>query len=208
MAKLVVGLFVLLFALISVSLYFETSLFFNQVSLEPVRVYCIAQETTNGTYVPDPSRTNYTIESLLMRLSGPFTARRNQMHIYFERYDNPEINFYYDFYPPDYGGGKVSALNTTVVDEYAKNNPPDIVITTDLIKNGTLPYWSIIANLNIGQGYEFVDCKPLLKQTSFDTWEAEYFLDRNFTVDHFGNATYVTADVPKIAWGDRCRTSE
>lgn len=200
-SKVTVFLIVLLIAFIPFSLYFETSLFFGQVSVKPIRVYWrvvieqIPITFPNETHLymelygyQDP---NYTISDLKLTIDDALSASDVMFKIKCENLSE-DINFW------DSIGNGMFTWNGTRMSEYERNNPRDVLVTYPSMQNGSFLSW--IQVLYPTQPININFNEPFLKRTSFDTWESEVLFDGHPPDVKINNETFVAANVSQISF--------
>jgi hypothetical protein len=90
--------------------------------------------------------------------------------------------------------------NTTRLNEYKLQNPPDINLTSSLFLNGNFRTWAIVWSYFSSQNRFSIPTTPFLQQTSYDKWEAEYLFDGNQRDYSNQNITYEDANLQEMAF--------
>jgi hypothetical protein len=197
-SKISIALTIVLMILISLSLYFETSLFFVQASVQPIKVYSVTSygiligSIAEGIYGSGWYYPNWTVTTFKLTIDNAFS--NSQIHF---RLDYANVSGRTEFFHPT--GNNRFILNITEEAEYTKNNPPDMLITCPIIQNGTYYFWRDIIELPDGTYAKSVECASFLKRTSFDTWEGELLLDGKIggTLTMDDNRTFAGITTPK-----------
>jgi len=199
-------LVVILLISIGSYLYFSTPLFYDKISLEPIKIYYGVSQgdvqkvsvtvSGNETQQSIASKQKYPIRYVKFKISNLFKESWNEFKIGYENFKQ-EINFWYMV------GDGSEMYNTTKRLEYEKNNIPDYLIKASFIKNGFVPVWSQVWN---SQPTMSVIIEPFLKQTSYGIWEREYFFDTKFSGTQLNGETYLTAEVKNMVLGKNWTT--
>jgi hypothetical protein len=207
-SKIMVGLAIVLCVFVALSLYFETSLFFQQVSIDPIKVYYKSEYgiVANGTVAGNPfelwgwSGQNWSVSNIQVTFDNAF----DNSNMHFElSYDNLSIN---SIGLHSIGNDQIY-VNLTEVQEYKQSNLPDMLITFPPIQNGSyLCYRDIldISSPQFGTYAKQVSCAPFFKRTSFNTWQAEILLDSSMgtvnltSIDPEDNRTFATVSVKSL----------
>lgn len=201
-----IALAIVLIVFIPISLYFETSLFFQQVSVQPIKVYYVSHfgivlgSVESGIYASGWIAPNWTINDLDVTFDNVF----NDSNMHFElSYNNLSIT------PVGWHStGNEGFENLTEVSQYMKDNSPDMLITFPSIQNGTYLCYRDIVDISaptFGTYAKSVFCKPFLKRTLFDTWEGEILLDSSMTtinlttINPMDNRTFITVNVQSMS---------
>lgn len=196
----IVGL-ILIFGL-SMHLYFwsETSLYYGQSQVEPIKIYwkvnteiLWVNESMYMTIIPENSVPKYSVSNLKLIVDDVINSSTIRFQIECENFSRDNIDFF-DHYDNTIVG------NFSRVKEYENSNPPDILLTSDLITNGKLFSWIQVWNNMISLNELRVSCKPFLKQVAFNTWEGEYLFDKSWNTVDENNITFAIADVQKLSF--------
>jgi hypothetical protein len=207
-SKVTIVFIILLIAFIPLSIFFETPVFFTQPSVEPIRVFWrlvpvreipanYSQALNMSLNFFEFSPPKYVINDLTLTIGEAFTAFNIKFYI-----DCTNFSQEIDFMSPV--GDGVSLWNTSIENEYENKNPPDILISCPSIETGEIYDW-----VQVWYSSQPMIChfdKPFLKQTSYDTWEAEFLFDVgsqyvNLSNNTFlNNQTYMDANVQKISF--------
>ncbi len=201
-SRITLFLLVILIIFVPFSLYFETSLFFGQVLVKPVRVYwkviigqvplSFPNESNHlGLEIYGFKPPNYTISDLKLTIDNAFSASDVKFEIKCENLSE-DTNFW------DSIGNGIFTWNGTRLSEYERANLPDILITCPSMQNGSLLSWIQVLYPTQPLSVRFVE--PLLKQTSFDTWEGEFLFDGYPAQIELNNKTFVAANIQKISF--------
>jgi hypothetical protein len=130
---------------------------------------------------------NYTIESVSITIPDAFSDSTNMLKLSLGNFS--KINFSFPV-----GFGDFVADNLTAIEIYKNNNPKDLLIDSSLFKNGMIPFWT-----QFNQSCEVL-CKPFLKQTSYDTWEAKGYAEFTSAETSYNNENYIGAKIEKVIW--------
>jgi hypothetical protein len=191
---------IILVALLLISigsyLFFVTPIFYDEISLEPVKTYYSKSrgETVNiSISIGDQeqsstaSKQKYPINYVKFSIKEPLKESIGEYKIGFENFTR-EIDFWDD-------SNGFQTYNKSKAEKYERENVPDYLITASFIKNGFVPVWSQIW---LSQPSMSVVSEPFLKQTSFGVWEGKYFFDTKFSGTHLNRETYLPANVKSI----------
>jgi hypothetical protein len=179
--KILIGLFVFLVIFTSIDIIFNTPIFYNQVTNEPIKVYWAntpvqhAENQSSSIFanVGEFAPPKYIVNDLTLSVSDPLSTNM-AFKIECGNYSQ-NVNFLTN---------DNLSLNLTKLAEYKENNSPDIMITCPLIKDGNFSTW-----IQIWQQYQQIYpyqpltkqlTKPFLTQISFDSWEAKFRFDTSF----------------------------
>lgn len=183
----------------SLHLYFwsETSLYFGQSQVKPIKIYWKVNPFTyrvnENIYLGMYTEPTYSISNLTLIIDNVVNSSIIEFQIECENFSRDNIDFF-DHYDNTIVG------NFSRVKEYEKSNPPDILLTSDLITNGKLFSWIQVWNNMISLNELRVSCKPFLKQVAFNTWEGEYLFDKSGNTVGEDNITFAIADVQKLSF--------
>jgi hypothetical protein len=216
-STLIKGLVVGLIILVIPSLYFETPLFFQQASVQPMKVYYQSHLESNFVYTNVTKvgglsiggygisywiAPNWNISDLQVNFNDVFSNSNMYFEISYNNLSIVPLGWY------SVGNGYTS-VNSTEVIQYINSNPPDMLITFPSIKNGAYFCYTNITDIDafvFGSTYaKSVSCAPLFKHTSFDTWESEVLLDAstgtiNLTsINSDDNRTFVTVPIQSMS---------
>lgn len=197
-------LLVVLFLFLSLSIYLhfwsETSLFYGQSQIEPIKIYWKVNPFTywvnENIYLGMYTEPTYSISNLTLKINNVVNSSTIEFQIECENFSRDNIDFF-DHYDNTIVG------NFSRVKEYEKSNPPDILLTSDLITNGKLFSWIQVWNNMISLNELRVSCNPFLKQVAFSTWEGEYLFDRSGNTISEDNLTFAIANVQKLSFDVR-----
>lgn len=202
-AVLLVVLSLALFFSILIYFWSETSIFYGQSQVEPIKIYwkvnteiLWVNENMYLTIIPDNSIPKYSVSNLKLIVDDVINSSTIRFQIECENFSRDNIDFF-DHYDNTIVG------NFSRVIEYENSNPPDILLTSDLITNGKLFSWIQVWNNMISLNELRVSCKPFLKQVAFNTWEGEYLFDRSGNTVGIDNLTFAIADVQKLSFDVR-----
>ena len=199
-SKLTISLILILIGFVIFSLYFETSLFFPQVSVQPIEAYYKTSEQEMASSKPDQPQfkiygypsPNWTITDLDLTIDDAFSDSNIHFNLDYGNLSRPLLGW--SSTTPDMG-----TLNLTEASEYIRNNPPDMVITYPIMKDGTYSFYRDILELPDGTYAKTVACSPFLKQTSFDTWEGAILLDNSIATHFEDNRPYEIVTVQELS---------
>lgn len=192
---------ILIFGLSMYSYFWsETSIFYGQSQVEPIKIYWKVNPFTywinENLYLGMYTEPTYSISNLTLKINNVVNSSTVEFQIECENFSRDNIDFF-DHYDNTIVG------NFSRVEEYKNSNPPDILLTSDLITNGKLFSWIQVWNNMISLNELRVSSKPFLKQVAFNTWEGEYLFDRSGNTVGMDNSTFAIADVQKLSFDVR-----
>jgi hypothetical protein len=196
-APIVVAItFVVILVILTIAYFiFETS---SQISPEAIKIYWkgkYTQEWVNPSLYLTlvTSQPNYTVSDLKLIVGDPVSDSTVDFQIECTNFTR-EVDFL-DFVTNDSFVG-----NFTRLYEYEKANQPDIMVKSTLIKNGSFLTWSQVWNSVMDFNTISVDCKPFLKQVSYDTWEGKWLFDGSSDIIDLNGTPFATANVSKVSF--------
>jgi hypothetical protein len=189
--KILIGLIIAFVFFTGIDIIFNTSILYNQVSDEPIKVYwaCTpvqhAENHTSSEFanVGEYHPPKYVINDLTLSVNNPLSSKMGF-----------QINCGNYTQNVDFLTSDGSSLNLTKAMEYRNANSPDIMVTCPLIDDGNFSSW-----IQLWQQYQKVYpyqpltkqlTKPFLTQTSFDTWEGQFRFDNSFGMIPLFNETF------------------
>lgn len=192
---------ILIFGLSMYSYFWsETSIFYGQSQVKPIKIYWKVNPFTywinEYLYLGMHTEPTYSISNLTLIINNVVNSSTVEFQIECENFSRDNIDFF-DHYDNTIVG------NFSRVEEYKNSNPPDILLTSDLITNGKLFSWIQVWNNMISLNELRVSSKPFLKQVAFNTWEGEYLFDRSGKTFGIDNSTFAIADVQKLSFDVR-----
>ncbi|RLG34743.1 hypothetical protein DRN80_02955 [Methanosarcinales archaeon] len=192
-------LIVLLLISVGSYLYFLTPIFYDEISLDPIKTYYrvskaeadivnISISVGEQEQPTIASKQRNPISYIKFGIREPLKRSTSEFKIKVENFTK-EIDFWED------ANGFEQTFNRSKAEEYMRKNVPDYLITASFIKNGSVHVWSQVWQ---SQPSMSVNTEPFLKQTSFGVWEGQYFFDTQFSGTHLNNETYLPASVQNI----------
>jgi hypothetical protein len=186
---------------VSLHLYFlsETSLYYGQSTIEPIRIYwrviiknILVNPNLSYSYVSTDEYPNYTISNIDLEISDAIGSSNIRFLIVCQNFSG-NIDFLY----PLNGGFEG---NFTKVQEYEQANPPDLLLTSGLLQDKKILAWSQIWNNPVLLNTLRLKCNPFFKQVGFNAWECAYLFDGSFATTDCNNETFATASVSLISF--------
>jgi len=167
----------ILLILFLVYLYIDTSIFFVDKEFEPIKVFFnlnsaekhpITITTSMGELqVGERYSKRYNVENIDIIFKNPTQDDTGEIKIDF-------INFTKEteFWSPLTDGSSI--YNSSLADDYRKENQPDILIFGSIFKDGFAPIWP---QTWVSQPIHEGILNSPFNRTSFTTWETKYYFD-------------------------------
>lgn len=175
-------------------LFFDTNIFFEKITLEPISIFysvssSIKIDITINNQSSYGSYQKYNVLDVEFNIEDPLKEKWNEFRIIFE---DPTIEV--DFWEPQNGYEK---YNDSKENEYVSTHVPDYLINASFIKNGYVPVWSQIW---IQQPTISVITEPFLQKKAYGVWEGYYFFNDRFSGTKLLGDQYLRANVEKLTF--------
>jgi hypothetical protein len=193
--------FLLCVFFISMFLYFwsETSLFFGQPSIQPIRTYYRVQIVPIPVQFPNETHLyvqpygfvtpNFTISVIDLRIDDPFIASNAYMTIKCENLT--QLNFW------DSPVNGMFELNGSRIQSYEKHNVPDLQVSCPIFNDSAFTWIQVML---VTQPISIACKEPFLKQTGFNTYEGEFLFDEYPSNIETNNGTFIPSNLQKLSF--------
>jgi len=203
LSKKLIVIFVCLFIFcMLLYLWSETTLFYSQPSINPIKTYSRVQVEEipitfpNETHLPMKTYgfkpIEYTITDMKFTINNALSTSDVSMQIQCINLTR-NVNFW------DSIVTGLLELNATRLNEYKKANPPDLRIECPCFVNGSSSFWIQVLDQAIPSNSISLN-EPFLRQTSFNTYECNFLFDNNLQTIDINNDTFFSTPLHQISF--------
>lgn len=185
--------------LVFLSILADTNLLFAQSTLKPIRVYWKGETFPipfdNGIVLEGMKLPNYSVSELDIGIADPFQNSQNNFMLWCD-------NRNYSFVPSLFIKVRENVYlpNETSIEEYKTKNSPDLMVVSPFIENGRVLGWVNLWDSGVFVPAFRVNSVTFLQKVSFDTFDASYVFEGDYSTLKVNNDSYANANVTKVVF--------